>query len=264
MSDGEQLISAKSLAATYDGGTYEDAWSAVDQYRRATEYASTHDAGSAATATALDLPRGQLRAWIDGDGKPDVVRGIEAARDYGWLDCTYGNAEFTALNALVANVFSSGSIAQEYYRPSFTINHLGESSHVFDALELAGVEYKIIDDRDGRADEVRPTKDETVLGRVLASLGAPVGPKAEQHLSLPSYLEGAPKDTREMFVYAYLENRAVEHGQKATLTIQEQRNREYLADLAALIKDVAGGGVNLRENNIVISADATRRLGQVR
>ncbi|WP_187433004.1 hypothetical protein [Natronococcus pandeyae] len=257
------FVTDRELARTYDGGAYPDAWEAVEQYRRATRYASKHDTKSGATASALDLPRSRLRSWIDDGGAPDAVRAIEAAHAHGWLDCDYDDPEFTGLNALVANIFSGGSIAEENYRALFTLNHRGEDSHVFDALELANVDYEVDGDRDGRADEIRPTENGIVLGRVLAVLGAPVGPKAQQRLELPSYLENAPADVRETFVYAYLENRAVEHEGRDTLTIREDRNRTYLSDLTELIADVAGGGVELGEKYIVISADAARSLGVV-
>ncbi|WP_455448232.1 hypothetical protein [Natrinema thermotolerans] len=257
------MLDEQELAQTYDGGNYTDAWSAVTGYREVMDYAAEHpDAGSQAIATALDLPRSRVRPWLEGSA-PAPVQGIETARDYGWLEATYGDPAFTALNTLVSDIFSGGSITTETYTPSFALNHRGEESHVIDALELAGLEYQVVD-RDGRADEARPTTDASVLGRVLATLGAPVGPKADQRLSLPAYLEDAPASVREQFVFSYLENRAVEHAEKATLTVREDRNCEYLEELAALIDDVAGGGVDLRERGIVVSADAARELGAVR
>ena len=264
MGDSEWPISERDFAATYDGGSYMDAWEAVEQYRKATSYAFRNDVKSGATASALDLPRSRLRTWIDDGGAPDVVRGLESAHEHGWLECAYDDATFQGLNALVANVFSGGSIAEETYMPSFALNHRGDDSHVFDALELAGVEYDVIERGPDRADEVRPTADGSVLGRVLSTLGAPVGPKTDQHLTLPPYLEDAPDDVKATFVYAYLENRAIEHEGRATLHIEEKRNRSYLADLAEVINEVAGGGVDLRERVIVISADAARELGTVR
>ncbi|ELY64711.1 hypothetical protein [Natrinema versiforme] len=254
-------ISERALARTYDPPSYSDPFEAVEDYREVMAYASKHPSkGSSAIASALELPRGRIRPWLD-DSKPDVVRGIETARDYGWLETGFDDPAFTALNTLVANVFSGGSIEQTHYQPSFALNHRGEDSHVLDALELAGVDYQVVADRDGRADEVRPSDDASVLGRVLSVLGAPVGPKTDQHLSLPTYLEHAPASVREQFVYSYLENRAIEHDGKATLTVREDRNRDYLEELVALIDHVAGGRVALRERNIVVSADAARSLG---
>ncbi|RQG87042.1 hypothetical protein EA462_15490 [Natrarchaeobius halalkaliphilus] len=264
MTNPPAVLNEKTLAATYDGGYHENSWEVVKQYRKAIKYASKHNAGSSATASALEIPRGRLRTWIDGDGKPDPVRGIETARDYGWLECSYEDSVFAGLNVLVANVFSGGSIAEQYYQPSFALNHRKEDSHVFDAFELAGIECEIIDDRGDHGDEVRPAEHGTVLGRTLSSLGAPVGSKSNHHLELPEYLGGAPETVRERFVYAYLENRAIKHDKKQTLTVREDRNRAYLNALADLIDDVAGGGVSLQERDIVISADASRLLGTVR
>ena len=259
------LVSERALARTYNTPSYADPFESVEDYKRVMEYASKHpNKGSSAISSQLELPRGRVRPWVENNSKPDPVRAIEAAREYGWLECSFGDPEFTALNTLVANVFSGGSIAERNYETSFALNHRGEDSHVFDALELAGVDYQVVGDRDGRADEVRPTEHETVLGRVLAILGAPVGPKTEQHLSLPGYLSSAPTDVREQFVFAYLENRAVEQTGKDTLTIREQRNRDYLESLAELIESVAGGGVKLGEHDIIVSADAARSLGTVR
>lgn len=67
------------------------------------------------------------------------------------------------------------------------MNHRDHRTHVIDALEATGVEYDFyrVDD-DSRATEVRPAKDATVLGRTLAVLGAPAGPKAQlEDFSLP-------------------------------------------------------------------------------
>lgn len=264
MSDTPTLIDERALARTYDPPSYTDPWVSVEDYRRVMAYASRNSSkGSGAVASAMDLPRGRIRPWLDG-GEPDAVRAIDAAREHGWVNVAYDDAAFTALNTLVANVFSGGSIAERNYSPSFALNHRGEDSHVIDALELAGVEYQFVADRDGRGDESRPTTDGTVLGRVLAVLGAPVGPKAEQDLTLPTYLKDAPTSVREQFVFAYLENRAVEHEGKATLKVREERNRDYLEGLANLIDDVAGGGVQFSERDIVVSADAARELGTVR
>lgn len=264
MTSGE-LIDERDLARTYDGGAYADPYDTVQEYRKVMRYASNHpNKGSHAVSTATDTPRSRIRTWVDNGGAPDCVRAIQTARDYGWIEADYDDAAFTALNTLVANVFSGGSIAEEHYQPSFALNHHGEESHVFDALELAGVGSQVIDERDGRADEARPAEDGTVLGRVLAVLGAPVGPKVDARLSLPDYLEDAPDNVRETFVYSYLENRAVEHDGKATLTIREDRNQRYLKSLADLIDDVAGGGVRFSERDIVVSADAARELGTVR
>ena len=245
---------------------YTDAYAVVEQYHEIMAYASRHpNMGSSAIASRFeDVSRDRIRPWVDDGSAPDPVRAIDTAREYGWLEVDYCDEVFRGLNGLVANVFSGGSIATETYAPSFSIDRHGEQSRVFDALELATVEYRVVDDRDDRADEVWPVDDGTVLGRVLATLGAPVGPKAEQHLELPSYLEDAPDEIRREFVVHYLENRAAEHDGKATLTIQEERRpRTYLEDLGTLIRDVSGGHVSVSDMRVTISADAARKLEDV-
>ncbi|MCU4741161.1 hypothetical protein [Natronoglomus mannanivorans] len=259
------FVTERELARTFDGGSYVDAWEAVEQYRKAMKYASRKNVKSGATASALDLPRSRLRTWIDDGGKPDSVRAIEIAHSYEWIECTYDDRAFTALNALVANIFSGGSIAQENYRPLFAVNKRGEDSHIFDALELANVEYDVDREHEReRATEVRLSTDGAVLGRVLSVLGAPVGPKAHQRLELPAYLENAPDDVKSLFVACYLENRAVEYEGKRTLRVMEDRNRSYLEDLAALIEEVADESVSVDNRGITISAAAARNLGTVR
>jgi len=98
------------------------------------------------------------------------------------------------------------------------------------------------------------------LGRLLATLGVPVGSKTDGELSLPAYLQEAPTETRELFVYSYLENRATRHPEKATLSIFEDRSQQYLIEVADLIESVAGEPVTVTENTITIPARGTRAL----
>ncbi|MHC3439232.1 hypothetical protein ACYJ1Y_14355 [Natrialbaceae archaeon A-gly3] len=260
--DESRLITDEALARTYDGGYYTDAYAVVEQYHEIMSYASRHpDMGSSAISSRFeDIPRSRIRTWTDDGGTPDPIRCIDTAREYGWLYTTPGDDVFRGLNGLVANVFSGGVIDSSTYRPSFALNERGTRASVFDALELVGVDYRV-EERDDRADEVFPTDDGTVLGRVLSVLGAPVGAKTQQHLELPDYLEDAPAETRRTFVEHYLENRATRHEGKDTLTIQEEdRPRSYLEDLCALIRDVSGGEVTASDMRVTISADAARRL----
>lgn len=262
--DAETPVDERALARTYNGGAYEDPWTAVLDYQTVMQYASEHpNKGSSAISSALEIPRGRIRPWLDNGSKPDPARGIEIARDHGWLEATYGDPKFKALNTLVANIFSGGSITTKNYVPSFALNHNEHQSHVVDALEAAGVDYQFVhEDVDNRATEVRPTDDGTVLGRVLVVLGAPIGPKAEiDHLSLPWYLEEAPEETREMFVLAYLANRAIHHRGKETVHIQEERPQSYRDELAGLIRDIADEPVTSGDRIVTISADAARSLG---
>ncbi|WP_226004102.1 hypothetical protein [Natrinema salinisoli] len=260
----EPIIDERDVARTYNGGAYEDPWTAVLDYQTVMRYASEHsNKGSSAIASTLEIPRGRIRPWLDSGSKPDPVRGIERARNLGWLDAAYLDPEFQALNTLVANIFSGGSIAHQHFQPSFALNHHDERSHVIDALEAAGLEYEFHHEDDSdRATEVRPTDDATILGRTLAVLGAPIGPKVEiDDLTLPWYLEDAPFETRELFVLSYLANRAIHHRDKDTVHIQEDRPQSYRDELAEFIEDIAKEPVTSSEGMVTISADAARSLG---
>ncbi|WP_254861738.1 hypothetical protein [Halovivax gelatinilyticus] len=255
------LVDPRDLALTYDPPTYPDGWTAVLDYEATMRYASHRpNKGSAAIASALDLPRGRVRTWLDG-GKPDAARAIETADAYGWIDLDYGDTKFYALNALVANVFSGGSIEQTNYVPSFALTRDQDESRVVDVLDDAGVDYEFFhEDSDERATEIRPTTDASVLGRVLMTLGAPIGPKKDRtDLSLPWYLDDAPLLIRKRFVEAYLANRG--HYQNGIVKLREERSDAYLRELAALIEDVADGPVTISEMNVMLSTEATEQLG---
>jgi hypothetical protein len=65
----------------------------VAQFEQVTEYCAEHpDQGSGAVATALDLPRERIRAWVDSDGRPDAVRGCETLTANGWLHLSWAAA----------------------------------------------------------------------------------------------------------------------------------------------------------------------------
>ncbi|ELY52479.1 hypothetical protein [Natronolimnohabitans innermongolicus] len=258
------VLEARDLARTYDGGAYSDSWAAVLDFQAVLRYANTHpNKGSHAISSALEIPRGRVRSWVGYDSKPDAVHGIEVAREYGWLEATPRDDTFQALNALVANVFSGGSISTRSFAPSFALNHREHRSHVLETIDATGIDYEFAhEDDDSRATEVRPTADGTVLGRTLVALGAPVGPKAElERLSLPWYLDEAPFEVREMFVLAYLANRGIHHAGKDTIQIREERPQRYRDELASFIEDIAKEPVTSTEHGITISADAARSLG---
>ncbi|WP_255168496.1 hypothetical protein [Natrononativus amylolyticus] len=263
MPENAVVLDERDLARTYNTRSYADPWTAVLDYQAVMKYASEHpNKGSSAISSALEIPRGRVRGWLEGS-KPDPANAIDVARELGWLDARYLDPEFVALNTLVANVFSGGSIDKERFQPMFSLNHRQHRSHVIDALEATGLEYEFYnEDTDDRATEVRPTIHGTVLGRTLAVLGAPIGPKADlDDLTLPWYLDDAPYETREIFALAYLANRAVHHREKDTLTIREVRSKAYRDELAAFLEDVAKEPVTSGEQSITVSADAARSLG---
>ena len=247
MSDSAGLVTEREFARTYDGDDYDDAWEAVEQYRRAITYhADNPDAGI-----------GEL--VIDDGGTPAAVQGLYTAHKHRWIGVTYD--EITPLNVLAAYVYSSGTISSHNYHPSFTL--ADGDSMVTNTLELMDIGYRDIErPGENRDPAVGPAEDAAVLGRVLSVLGVPVGRKTEiDDLSLPWYLEDAPASVRKRFVDIYCQNRAQPKPDNAGLTIIEERSQSYREELAALIESVSGERVNVTDNGVMISADAARALG---
>jgi len=138
MSDSAGLVTEREFARTYDGDDYDDAWEAVEQYRRAITYhADNPDAGI-----------GEL--VIDDGGTPAAVQGLYTAHKHRWIGVTYD--EITPLNVLAAYVYSSGTISSHNYHPSFTL--ADGDSMVTNTLELMDIGYRDIE-RPGRT-EIRP------------------------------------------------------------------------------------------------------------
>lgn len=258
-------VCPRELARTYDRGSYDDPWSAVVDYAAAmAALADDPDLGPTALAREVDVPRSRLRPWLDGS-LPDPVRAVERVDALGWLlrDAeAFGTDVGRALNVLATWVFSGGSIKSDTYTPFFTVDDFDDA----DLLEVAGAVVGV--DMDftrsaaaNRATELRPIRNASLLGRVLAVLGAPVGEKnAEADIQLPAYLRSAPEPVPREFAQVYLANRGQRYSDKRTITMQEARSPDYLQSLAALLQRVTDERVTVSGNDVVVSAAAARRI----
>jgi len=258
----QPFVTERELANTYASRSYETDYQRVLLYRKPQRAKTRYpEKGSQALSTKLDVDRNAIREWVDGDTIPNPVRAIQIADRRGWLALDFDAEAFEPLNRLVAWMFSGGSISAEQYVPVCTINGSSDADALRADLDALGVGHAMThaDDPD-RATEIKPAEDAAVLGRVLSLLGAPVGSKSDADLSLPRYLDAAPDRIREAFVDVYLSNRGQRHPDKTTMTLRETRSQEYLHDLAALFEDVSGESVTVSEQNVILSADATRAL----
>ena len=252
---GTGAIHPAALARTYDARSYADTWDAVRDYHAVLDYHARHpDRGSTAVASALDLPRGRVRSWLEGS-VPDPVRGIQRASEHGWIDPDLDSGTFRGLNALVAWVFSGGSIDSQWYVPRFSVDREANRELIDRAFETLGVEYDFIRSTSAhRATEYRPVEDAAVLGRVLTVLGAPTGTKNDRSsIELPAYLEGATDLVRREFIQVYLLNRGQRPAGKGTVTFREDRPPVYLASLAELIGATTGERTTVSEKNVIVS-----------
>jgi len=169
---------AQALARTYSDRVYPDPWEKVLDHRRVLDYAAEHpNAGRVRVGNALDLPNERIRGWLE-DMIPDPVRAINTAIDHGWLDPDPDSETAAALVELLAHVLAGGSIAAKSYVPAVTPGERVSAAEIRRAFERVGVETRTRnDDNSGRATEIVPTCNGTILGRCLVTMGAPTGVK---------------------------------------------------------------------------------------
>ncbi len=251
----------QDLAETYNTPGSKSPLDALEAYREyEREWANT-SLGSHAISTRMELPRGRIRTWKQG-GKPDVVRGVETARENGWIECEPESDDLSALNRLVAGVFSGGSISEDVFTPSFSVPDGSVEAQLRADLETLGAGCRMVMSNSGNVQEFRPKSDSSVLGRVLVALGAPAGQKTGVD-RLPSYLYGstATSELRESFVRVYVSNRAVSREDRDFHQIREERSDRYLDTVAALIADVTGVEVWRGEQTVRFRDSAMDVLG---
>ena len=252
---------AKPLARTYSDRVYADPWEKVLDYRRVREYAAENpDAGRVRVGRALDLPAGRVRGWLK-ETVPDPVRGIDVAVDHGWLDPDPAGETAAALVELLAHVLAGGSITARNHSPGVAPGKRVGAEEVRAAFARVGVETRTRNEKTpGRAAEIVPTCDGTVLGRCLAAMGAPAGEKTTLE-RFPAVVWDVPKSVRRSFAQIYVRHRGLRYREKSTTQVQVKRPDSFMAELRDVLDDVLDepiGGANAR---LTISAAAARELG---
>jgi len=208
----------RRLAATYQTTSNAAVWELVEQYRRVQQYIAEHpNAGSTAVATALELPRGRIRPWLE-DGMPDAARGIETAATKGWLDATPSERVFAGLTVCHAWVTAGGSIAQRSWVPRFVVSAGDPEGTLQMALRAVDIQADTQHvASDSRATEYQPSTHGTVLGGVF---GAPVGEKAGTGQQLPDWLRSVPTATQRRWLRTYVSLRGTPIDKRHGYTIR--------------------------------------------
>lgn len=252
---------AQALARTYSDREYPDPWEKVLDYRRVREYAAEHPKhGRTRVGNALDLPPARIRGWLN-DGIPDPVRGIHTAIDYGWHDPDPDGDIAAGLIGLLAHVLAGGSVTNQTFVPAVAAGRRVGVDEIEAAFERVGVETTARHGTaDGRATEVTPVADASVLGRCLVTMGAPAGRKVNLD-SFPPTVWDAPESVRRSFARTYIDHRARVYPEKRTMVIQEKRSSDYLEGLCEFLSTVTDESVTLGDRNVTLSADAVRELG---
>jgi len=252
---------ARSLSRTYSDRVYPDPWEKVLDYRRVREYAAEHpNAGRVRVGRALDLPAGRVRGWLK-DAVPDPVRGINVAIDHGWLDLEPDSETAAAFVELLAHVLAGGSIATKNYVPAVTPDERVNAAEIAGAFERVGVETRTRNaDAPGRATEIVPTCDGTVLGRCLVAMGTPTGVKTTLD-HLPAVVWDVPRSVRRSFARVYVRHRGLNYAGKSTTRVQVERPSSFIAELQDVLDDVLTERVTTADAGVTIPADAARELG---
>ena len=251
----DPLPSVEAIAETYNTPGYADPMDAIADFREYQRNWASADLGSHAISTRMEIPRGRIRTWEDG-GRPDVVRGVETARENQWLEQSVDSESFAALNRLVAGVFSGGSISVDTFEPSFSAPDAFVEDQLRDDLETLGAGTRVAMSNSGNVEELRPRSHASVLGRILVALGAPQGSKAQTVDQLPPYLSQSPDHIRRSFIRVYIANRAVDRRDRSFHQIQERRSDRYRDELVDLIEDVTDVDVWRDERTIRFRDDA--------
>ncbi|KPN31105.1 hypothetical protein SY89_01847 [Halolamina pelagica] len=253
-----QLLDQKSLARTYDPPNRVDPWDGVELYRESQTYPDNW--GSRKVARRMDVSRGEISRWVDGDSKPDAVHAIEFARDHGWLAEEWTPTTI-ALAELAVSIFAFGSIETDTLLPTWARTQPDNEAVVEAALEQVGTGYRSVPNGEETA-QIRPTDGASYLGRALSVINAPVGHKNDETVrQLPNWVDDAPDEARETFALLLVRGRGYETDRRDTRFIKTRRSRQYFFDVADLIEEVTGESANVFEQGVTVSADAVRELG---
>lgn len=250
----------------YNPPSYDEPKDAVHDYKRVQKYSANHpQKGSQAVSTALDLPRGRIRSWVDGDGMPDCYRGLQTALSNGWIVDSWEEETARALNCLAAWILSSGGI-NENFVPTFVTGSEEEYEALRGYAATAGIRLdQTREPDDDRPPEWRPSTDASVLGRVLYTLLEVKGDKSREKVGFPEYLNEVPKPVLEDFLQVYVQQRGVYRDDRGEfIQIVTERTDGFRRALKSRLQSVVNDPDEIRGDDwpIRIYGDAIETLHQ--
>ena len=200
----------KAFARTYNHPTYDDPHDAMQDYERVQKKAAAHpNKGSSALSSIVELPRGRIRSWIDGDGMPDCYRGLQVVQSNNWIIDSWEQEVARGLNCLAAWILSSGGI-NENFVPTFVAEPGDEYESLSDYASSAGVRLERTRESDeDRPPEWLPRSNASVLGRLIYTWIGVKGDKSRDKVEFPVYLQEAPDTIVRDFVQIYVQQRGV-------------------------------------------------------
>ncbi|AZH24802.1 hypothetical protein [Haloplanus aerogenes] len=258
-----QYVSEQALAETYDP---ETGWETVQQYREAKRLADNQPTiARAEIARQVGRPPSAVRGWLAEGKIPRVVKGLNTARDRGWIGIEETAERFRALNQLVAWIFSGGGLRSDAFVPVFSVDDQLTLATIHQLLREVNVSYRIREQDDpDRHLEIIPKDGASILGRVLTILGAPKGVKARKdQLTLPSYLTDTDNAHRRDFLRIYVLNRGRELANQETAGVHLYglNSPSYCQELKELIEAATSGTATVSsQNRIWISSESVHDL----
>lgn len=257
------IVSQEALLRTYNPKGYADPTEQLHDYQRVQRYIGQNpNAGRNKIGNALELPPERVRGWMN-DTKPDSVRGVETARDYGWLDLEPDTRRGRAFAELFIGIYACGGISARTKVPGWTTASSESDQRLWTALDrLGGDPTHRHAEASGRPPELTLSNSASVFGRCLIAAGAPVSDKnADSVGPLPSWLLNAGTETRRRAAELYLLERSTTYPDKATVTFQmNNRTHAYKTSLARLFRSLTDEKITVGQN-VTVSAAAARDLG---
>lgn len=211
--------------AVHTGGV---AWGEGERWRRGIELASMDskvDTRSVASTVPLSVSD---RSYTT------MVAEIQQATRKGWVELPYDSVAFYGINTLVAWALSAGYLAADY-TPYFGIQHGTDYERLDSAFERLQSQYEPAGATTQFRQQVRPREAASSLGRVLATLGVPVGQPTDR-TTLPAYLSECPHSLQRAFSHTYLNNRV--HYDDAKPPACERQSPVFRRELAAFLSRV--------------------------
>jgi hypothetical protein len=175
----------RAFASTYREGEIPGGYRYLQLYEQVMEH---DNSGFSLVKQIDDLKLSAVQSWNRGS-KPYVQNSIEKANELGWITPQAESSIALGLTSLIAWTFARGSIRADTYYPAFSISSPSHRAHfkkIADDLNLA---YEIVRENNSNlATEARPSDNSAILGRILYTLGAPLGKKGSNKHFPPAYL----------------------------------------------------------------------------
>jgi hypothetical protein len=235
---------------TYDPPTDAEPWELIQQYEELEAVISANpELGRHALAETVGIPPGRVRSWRGDSKKPDPLRGLETARDRGWIINDWEDDRGNYLNILAAWICASGSIDQAWV-PRFIVSEEQDEQALlttFAALDIDPVAVHTDDTE--QTTNYKPQQDASVLGRILFTWTGIRGYKNEDETRFPRYPQMAPESICRAFAQVYVQHRGTMQNHSATnryVQIQSTRSDGYRQNLAEILQQVVSDPTAVR------------------